>query len=39
MGDTETLHPDSVQMDIPWEKLEENIAYLEKLRQSYSSQA
>jgi hypothetical protein len=27
MGDTETLHPDWVRMDMPWGKPEENIAY------------
>jgi predicted amidohydrolase len=38
-GQTETLRLGWVQMDIIWEKPEENIAYLEKLWQSYGSQA
>jgi omega-amidase len=38
-GQTETLRLGWVQMDIIWEKPEENIAYLEKLWQSLGSQA
>ena len=39
LGETETLRLGWVQMDIIWEKPEENIAYLEKLWQSLGPQA